>query len=175
VTHWLWLLLVLVSTSALAEARQTIPVMIPDKGLVEMTDKQYWAYVRPMARLPVMSSDFVFGKKPRAGYHIVHDRDGHAFYQIQSPRRPMRRGYTPILTTGTNNSSKQFLMSLHIPSRMGRLGNSPSLTSRPPLHGGYGFRGRFSVTSIRPPVSYQVFGRGYQAGVGTTTLYWSAA
>jgi hypothetical protein len=81
VTRWLWLLLVLVFAPALAETRQTIPVMIPERGLVEMTDEQYWAYVRPMARLPVMSSDFVFGKKPRPGYHIVHDRYGHTFYQ----------------------------------------------------------------------------------------------
>jgi hypothetical protein len=77
----LGLLLALVSVPALAEPRKTIPVVIPDKGLVEMTDEQYWAYVRPMARLPVMPSEFVFGKNPHPGYHIVHDRYGRPFRQ----------------------------------------------------------------------------------------------
>jgi hypothetical protein len=90
----------LVSAPALADTRKTIPVMVPDKGLVEMTDEEYWTYVRPMARLPAMPFEFVFGKHPHPGYHIVHDR--YAMFLIRktrSPRQPTHRGYTPTPPT----------------------------------------------------------------------------
>jgi len=86
--HRLWLLLVLVSVPALADAsKNTIPVMVPDRGRVAMTEQQYWAYVGPMGHLPSMSFEFVFGKNPHPGYHVVHDRYSHPFYQ-ENPMPP---------------------------------------------------------------------------------------